>query len=133
MDLRKINNLMQMITTVLTTQSALCQTQHNTRQRSLFSAKSIDPRRTFVCRWWTKVKWEFWHLFASRNFAYKRLAQDLADLCPNFQATFASTWNQLLKLTNVHKTGTIIGLKPTGPWMLPGTIGQSSRAFAKQD
>ena len=71
--------------------------------------------------------------FASRTFAYKRLAQGLTDLCLPFQASCASTWTQLLKQTNVLNTWTILELQPTMLRTLPGTFGQSSSAFAMQD
>ena len=42
--------------------------------------------------------------FASRTFAYNRLAQVLADLCLLLQVSCASTWTQSSELTNVLNT-----------------------------
>ena len=71
--------------------------------------------------------------FASRTFAYKRLAQGLADLCLLFQVQCVSTWTQSLKRTNVLNTQTTLELQPKMLRTLPGTSEQSSSAFARQD
>ena len=70
--------------------------------------------------------------FASRTFAYKRLAQVSADLCLLFRASGESTWTQLSKLTNVLNTWMILELQPKMLRTLPGTFGQSSSVFAWQ-
>ena len=56
-----------------------------------------------------------------------------ADLCLLFQASCATTWTQLLKLTIVPNTWTILKLQPLVPRILPGIFGQSSSAFTRQD
>ena len=71
--------------------------------------------------------------FASRTFAYKRLAQGLSRSVSAFQASCASTWTQLSRLTNVLNTWTILESQTTMLRILPGTFGQSSSAFATQD
>ena len=74
--------------------------------------------------------------FASRTFAYKRLAQGLSrsvSAFSLFRASCASTWTQLLKQTNVLNTWTILESQPTMLRTLPGTFGQFSSAFAIQD
>ena len=57
----------------------------------------------------------------------------LADLCLPFRVSCANTWTQLSKLTNVLNTWTTLELQPTMLRTSPGTFGQSSSAFAKQD
>ena len=71
--------------------------------------------------------------FASRNFAYKRLAQDLSRSVSAFSSLYASTWIQLSRLTNVLNTWIILELQPILLRILPGTFGQSSSVFARQD
>ena len=71
--------------------------------------------------------------FASKIFAYKDLHKVLADLCRFFRVSWASTWTQLSKLTNVLNTWMTLELQPMMLRILPGTFGQSSSAFAKLD
>ena len=71
--------------------------------------------------------------FARRNLPTKDLRKVLADLCTPFQVSCANTWTQLLRLTNVLNTWTILDLQPKMLWTLPGTFGQSSNVFARQD
>ena len=55
-----------------------------------------------------------------------------ADQCLIFRASCVSTWTQLLKLTNVLNTWTILELQPKMLQNLSGIFGQSSSAFAMQ-
>ena len=74
--------------------------------------------------------------FASRTFAYRRLAQSLSrsvSAFSSFMREYASTWTQLSKLTNVLNTWMTLELQPIMLQISPGTFGQSSSAFAKQD
>ena len=71
--------------------------------------------------------------FASRTLPTEDLHKVLADVCLLFQASCGSTWTQLSRLTNVLNTWTTLEMQPIMLWMLPGTFGQSSSAFAKQD
>ena len=58
---------------------ALCQTQHNTWQGSHFSVSLTAPKLITVCRWRTTGSVELLaYSFASRTFAYRRLAQSLS-------------------------------------------------------
>ena len=50
--------------------------------------------------------------FASRTFAYRRLAQGLSRSVSAFRASCASTWTQLSKLTNVLNTWMTLELQP---------------------
>ena len=71
--------------------------------------------------------------FVSRTFAYKRLAQGLSRFVSafsSFKASCASTWTQLLRLTNVLNTWMILELQPIMLRILPGTFEQCSSAFA---
>ena len=71
--------------------------------------------------------------FASRTFAYKRLAQGLSrsvSAFSNFQREYLA---QLSKLTNVFSTRTTPEMQPPMLRTLPGTSRQSSSAFARQD
>ena len=73
--------------------------------------------------------------FASRTFAYKRLAQGQSrsvSAFSSFQASCASTWSQLLSLTNVLNTWMILELQPIMLRILPGIFGQYSSAFTRQ-
>ena len=56
-----------------------------------------------------------------------------ADLRLLFRVSCASTWTQLSKLTNVLNTLTTLELQPIMLRILPGTFGQSSSVFARQD
>ena len=72
--------------------------------------------------------------FASRTFAYKRLAQGLSrSVSVFFQVSGVSTWTQLSKLTIVLNTWTTLESQPIMLKNSPGTTKQSSSAFAKQD
>ena len=61
------------------------------------------------------------------------LQKSLADLCLPFQASRASTWTQLSRLTNVPNTSMILEQQPIMLRILRGIFGQSSSAFAMQD
>ena len=71
--------------------------------------------------------------FASRTFAYKRLAQGLSRSVSAFSRFMREYWDPVVKLTNVLNTWTISESQPTMLRILPGTCGQSSSAFATQD
>ena len=71
--------------------------------------------------------------FASRTFAYKRLAQVLSRSVSAFRLSCESIWTQLSKLTKVLNTWMILELQPITLRTSPGTFGQSSSAFAMQD
>ena len=60
-DLRKINTLIAddyANKIIKITQSALCQTQHNTWQGNPYSASLTAPRLIIACRWRTNVRWK---------------------------------------------------------------------------
>ena len=68
--------------------------------------------------------------FASRTFAYKRLAQGPSRYVSAFSSFMREYLDQLLKQINVLNTWTILESQPTMLRTLPGTFGQSSSAFA---
>ena len=90
-------------------------------QGSLYFASLTAPKLVTACRWRTNNRW--------------RLAQGLvsADLFLFSQAPSASTWTQLLMLTNVLNRWMIMELQPITLGISSGTLGQSSIAFARQD
>ena len=57
--------------------------------------------------------------FAGRTFADRRLAQGLNRSVSAFRASCASTWTQLLKLTNVLNTWMILEMQPIMLQILP--------------
>ena len=71
-------------------------------------------------------------LLASKSF-WKQLHKALADLCLLFQVSCLSTWTQSSKLFNVLSTWTTLESEPIMLRISPGTFGQPSSAFAKQD
>ena len=65
-----------MIRLWIITQSALCQMQHNTWQRSHYSASLTAPKLMTACKWRTNVRWKCVHsILLAAKVAYKRLAQ----------------------------------------------------------
>ena len=118
-----------MIMLIIITQSALCQTQHNTWQGNPYSASLTALRLIIAYRWRTNVRWKCSHsILLAELLPTKDLHKVLADLCLPFQASCAGTWTQLSKLTNVLRTWTILGPQPIMLRVLPGTFGQSSSA-----
>ena len=71
--------------------------------------------------------------FASRTFAYRRLAQGLSRSVSAFLSFMREYLDPLSKLTNVLNTWMTPELQPMMLRILPGTFAQSSSAFAKQD
>ena len=123
-----------MIILTITTQSALCQTQHNTWQGNPYSANLIAFRLTIVCRWRTNGQWKGLHsILLAELLPIKDLHKVSADLCLLFRALCASTWTQLSKLTNVLNMWMTLELQPIMLRILSGTFGQSSSVFARQD
>ena len=73
--------------------------------KSLF-CKLDCLKRTTACRWRTKVRWKCLNSFLlAELLPTEDLHKVSANLCLLFRASCASTWTQLLKLTNVHKGG----------------------------
>ena len=96
---------LQMIILIIITQSALCQTQHNTWQGNPYSASLTAPRLIIACRWRTNVRSKcLLSILLAEPLPTKDLHKVSADLCLPFQASCASTWTQLLKQTNVLNT-----------------------------
>ena len=123
-----------MITLTIITQSAPCQMQHNTWQGNHYSASLTAPKLITACRWRTNVRWKCLHpILLAELLLIKDLHKVSADLCLLFQASCASTWTQLLQLTNVLNTRTALELQPITLRIITGTFGQSSSAFARQD
>ena len=92
-------------------QLALCQTQHNTWQRSHYSASLIAPMLITVCRWRTNGQWKCSHLFLLAELLPKKYLHKVsADPCLLFQVSCVSTWTQSSKLTNVLNTKDDIGI-----------------------
>ena len=82
---------LQMILITITTQSALCQTQHNTWQGNLSSAKLIALRLTIVCIWRTNGQRKcLLSILPAEPSPTRDLQKALADLCLPFQASCAS-------------------------------------------
>ena len=123
-----------MITLTIITQSALCQMQHNTWQENHYSASLIAPKLITACIWQTNIRWNCLHsILLAEPLPTKDSHRVSADLCLLFQASCASTGTQLSSLTNVLNTWMILDLRPIRLRILPGTFGQSSSVFAKQD
>ena len=134
MDLRKSTTLVADDYTNNITQLALCQMQHNTWRGSHFSAILTASRLTTACKRRTNVRWKCLHsILPAETLPTKDLHKVSTDLCLLFQASCASTWTQLLRLTNVLNTWMIMELQPIMLQTLPGAFGQSSSAFARQD
>ena len=132
--LQKSTPWLQMIVLTIFTQSALCQTQHNTWQGNLYSANWTALRLTIVCIWRTKGQRKcLLSILPAEPSPARDLHKALADLCLPFQAACASIWTQLSRLTNVLNTWMILESQPKTPWILPGTFGQFSSVFARQD
>ena len=124
-----------MITLTIITQSAICQTQHNTWQGNLYSANLTALRLTIVCRWWTNGQRRS---SLSISLAESSPTRDLnkkalGDLCLLFQTSGASIYTQLSRLTNVLNTWMVLEGQPITLRILTGTFAQSSSAFAMQD
>ena len=126
-----------MIILTIIIQSALCQTQHNTWKESHYSASLPAPSLSLLADGGPTITGRSWIQF----FQYlciqfvplptKDLHKVSAVLCLLFQASYASTWIQVLRTTKVLNTRTILELQPIMLWILPGTFGQSLSAFAK--
>ena len=131
---RKSTVWLQKTTPTTMTQSVLCWTQHFSWRGSLFSASVFAAKFITVCKMADQRSVEMFAVnFASRQFAYRRLAQGLIRSMFVSQASCTSTWTQLSQLTNVLNTWTELWLQPTMLMVSPGTFAQSSHAFAKQD
>ena len=101
--------------------------------KSPFCKLDCSNRNT-ACRWRTNVRWKFLHLvLLAEPLPTEDLHKVSADLCLLFWASCASTWTQFLKLTNVLNTWMILELQPIMLRILPGTFGQSSSVFSRQD
>ena len=80
------------------------------------------------------IRWKCSHsILLAEPLPTKDLHKVSADLCLLFQASCASTWTQLLRLTNVLNMWMILESQPIMLRTLPGTFGQSCSAFAMQD
>ena len=121
-----------MIISTIIVQSAFCQTKRITWQGRFSSAGLIAPYRNILCRCrnngWLKC---LNSILQAEHLSTKDWVI-VPDVRLRFQAECAIAWTQLSNLTNVLKTWTILGLQPTVLRIVPGTIGQSSSAFAKQ-
>ena len=123
-----------MTTLTIFTQSALCQMQHNTCQGRHYSVSLTALKRITACRWRINARWKCLHsILLAEPLPTKDLHKVSADLCLLFRASCASTWTQLSRLTNVLNTWMILELQPIIRQILPGTFGQSSSLFARQD
>ena len=123
-----------MITPETITQLALCQTKHNTWQGKLSSASWFAPRLVTVCRWRTKGQQKCLpSIWLAKPLPKKVLDKVSTDLCLHFQVSCLNSWTQSSELTNELNTWTTLGPQSTMLWNSPGTLGQSSRAIAKQD
>ena len=102
--LREINRLRMTILTIII-QLALFQTQHNTWQRSHYSASLTAPKFILACRWWTNAQWKCLPSTLLAEFLpTEYLHKVLADPILPFQVSSVSTWTQSSKLTNVLNT-----------------------------
>ena len=100
--------------------------------KSLFG-KLGRPWLITVCRWRTNGQWKSLHSISlAELLPRKDLPEVSADMCVLFQVLFASTWTQSPKLTKVITTWTTSVSQPTMLRTLPGTFGQSSKAFAQR-
>ena len=122
-----------MIILTITTQSALCQTQHNTWRGNPYSA-SLTALMLITLQMVDQRSVEMLAFnFVSRTFAYKRFAQGLSKSVSAFSSFMREYLDQLSRLTNVLNTWMILESQPITLWTLPGTFGHSSSAFAMQD
>ena len=71
--------------------------------------------------------------FASRTFAYKRLAQGLSRSVSAFSSFMREYLDPVVKADQCANTWSILESQPTMLRTLPGTFGLSSSAFAMQD
>ena len=126
---------LRMIILTITTQAAPCQKQQNTWQESFYSASLTAPKLIMVCRWQTNAqsKCLLSNLQAELLPTEDLLHKVLANLWLLFQASCASIWTQLSRLTNVLNTWMILESQPIMLRTSPGTFGQSFSAFAMQD
>ena len=86
---------LQVLTLTTIIQRALCPTQHNIWQGSLFSASLTAPKLITVCRWRTNSRWNCLHsVLPGKILPIKELHKVLADLWLLFQASCASTWTR---------------------------------------
>ena len=134
MDLRKINTLIADDYTINNHPvSTLSDAEQHLALKSLFF--KLDCSQAYHCLQMAHQRsMEILAFnFASTTFAYRRLAQGLSRSVSAFQASCASTWTQMSRLTNVLNTWMILELQPKMLRSLPGTFGQSSSAFAMQD
>ena len=133
-NLRKSTPWVQIKILTIFTQSALCQTQHNTWQWILHFANFTALRLITVCRWRTNGQWKcFLSILLAEHSRTGDLHKVFADLCLPFEASCASYWIQLSRLTNVLNRWMILDLQPIMLRTLHGTFGQSSSAFVVQD
>ena len=119
-------------------------TTNNHPVRILSDSAQHLAGKSLFCKFDCSQNYENLQITAQRVFRWKclnsfLLAEPLpttdlhkvsADLCLLFQASCVSTWTQLLKLTNVLNTWTILELQPIKLQILPGTFGQSFSALA---
>ena len=132
-DLRKINTLIADDYSN-NTHPASTLSQHNTWQKKPYSASLTALRLNTVCRWRTNSQWKcLLSILLAKLLPTRDLHKASADLCLLFQASCASTWTQLSRLTIVLNTWMILESQPITLRTLPGTFGQSSSAFAMQD
>ena len=123
-----------MIILTIITQSAFCQTQHNTWQGNPYSANLIALMLITVCRWQTNGQWKcLLSILLAEPLPTGDLHKALADLGLLFEASCLKNWTQLSRLTNVLNTWMILESQLITLRTLPGTFGQSSSAFAMQD
>ena len=133
-DLRKINSLIaDDYTNNNHPVNTLSDAAKNLAGKSLFC--KLDCSQSYHClqmadQWSVEI---LAFNFTSRTLVYKRLHNVLADLCLLFQVSCVSTWTQSSKLPNVLNKWTTLESQPIMLGTSPGTFGQSSSAFAKQD
>ena len=115
-------------------QLALCQTQHNIWQGNLCSANLTALWPIIVCRWRTNGQLKGSHsILLAELLPTRDMHKVLADLCLLFQVSCVSTRTQSSKLTNELNTWTTLKSQPIMLRTSPGTFGQSSSSFVKQD
>ena len=123
-----------MITLRKITQSAPCETHHNTWHGSHYSASSTAPKLTTACRWQTNVRWKCLHsIWLAEPLHTKDLHKFSAYLCLLFQCSCASTWTQLSTLTNALNTWTTLESKQIMLRILAGIYGLSLSVLTRQD
>ena len=133
-DLRKINSLIaDDYTTNNHPVSTLSDAAQHLAWKSLFC--KLDCSQAYHCLQMADQRSveRIAFIFASELLPTGDLHNVLADLCPLLRVSFTSIWTQFSRLTIVLNTLTILELEPIMPRNLPGTFGQSSSAFAKQD